>query len=94
MLPDTAATTIADILSKQQREKQGALTIMNTSPKINNNPPWEDWEDHGGFDDDEALIGKRITFQSVPYQKRSWYYEKKSSSPQEPITVSIQMSFL
>ena len=46
------------------------------------------------FDDDEALIGKRITFQSVPYQKRPWYYEKKSNSPQKPITVSIQMSFL
>ena len=94
MLPDTAATTIVDILSKQQREKQGALTIMNTSPKINNNPPWEDWEDHGGFDDDEALIGKRITFQSIPYQKRPWYYETKSSGPQKTITVSIQMSFL
>ena len=94
MSPDTAAMTIADILSKQQREKQGALTIMNTSTKKKNSPPWEDWEDHGGFDDDEALIGKRITFQSLSYQKRPWYYEKKSSGPQKPITVSIQMSFL
>ena len=69
---------------------------MNTTAQIKteSHPPWEDWEDHGGFDDEEALMGKKITLQSAHFQERQWYYEKKRCNPQKPITVSIQMSFL
>ena len=72
------------------------MLSMKTTTQVQSesNPPWEDWEDHGGFDDEEALMGKRITFLSAPFQERQWYYEKKHCSHQEPITVSIQLSFL
>ena len=72
------------------------MLSMKTAAQMRseNHPPWEDWEDHGGFDDEEALMGKRITLQSVPFQERQWYYEKKRSYHQKPITVSIQLSFL
>ena len=31
------------------------MLIMNTPPQvqIENCPPWKDWEDQGGFDDEE-----------------------------------------
>lgn len=72
------------------------MLIMNTTVQIQSesHPSWEDWEDHGGFDDEEALMGKKLTFQTVPFQERQWYYEKKPSSYKQLITVSIQMSFL
>jgi len=72
------------------------MLSMNTAAQIQSKspPPWEDWEDHGGFDDEEALMGKKIIPQSAPFQDRQWYYEKKRSYHQKPITLSIQMSFL
>ncbi len=66
----------------------------NAQMRSENHPPWEDWEDHGGFDDEEALMGKRFTLQSATFQERQWYYEKKRGNHQKPILVSIQMSFL
>lgn len=59
-----------------------------------NHPAWEDWEDQGGFDDEESLMGKRITFQSAIFQNRSWYYEKKKIITPRTITFGVQMSFL
>ncbi len=72
------------------------MLIMKTTVQIQSesHPPWEDWEDNGGFDDEEALMGKRISFQSAPFLETPWYYEKKRSNRQKPIPVSIQMSFL
>ena len=72
------------------------MLSMNAAAQIQSKSPpsWEDWEDHGGYDDEEALMGKKFTFQSAPFQERQWYYEKKRSYHQKPITVSIQLSFL
>ncbi len=69
---------------------------MSTTAQIKteNHPPWEDWEDHGGFDDEESLMGRRITLPPAPFQERQWYYEKKRGNKHQTITVSIQMSFL
>ena len=57
-------------------------------------PPWEDWEDHGGFDDEEALMGKLTSKSPVLFQERPWYYEKQKNRNPHPITVCIQLSFL
>ena len=72
------------------------MLSMNAAAQMRseNHPPWEDWEDLGGFDDEESLMGKRITFRSTPFQERPWYYENKQAKNRQPITVSIQMSFL
>ena len=72
------------------------MLSMKTTEQVKSesHPSWEDWEDHGGFDDEEALMGKRITLRSVPFQERPWYYEKKQANKHQPIIVSIQMSFL
>ena len=59
-----------------------------------NHPAWEDWEDQGGFNDEESLMEKRITFQSAIFQKRPWYYEKKKIITPRTITFGVQMSFL
>ena len=71
------------------------MLIMNTSAQIRteNRPPWEDWEDHGGFDDEESLMGRLSSTHLIPFQERPWYYEKKRSSPHKPIPFGIQMSF-
>ena len=72
------------------------MLIMNKPVQIQteNRPPWEDWEDHGGFDDEESLMGKAITHQSAPFQERPWYYEKKRTSIYRPAATGIQLSFL
>ncbi len=72
------------------------MLIMNTPAQIQTEtcPPWEDWEDHGGFDDEESLMGKLPSCQSVPCPERPWYYEKKRSGIHLPIRASIQLSFL
>lgn len=51
------------------------MLIMNTPAQIQteNRPPWEDWEDHGGFDDEESLMGKLFVNQPVAFQDRPWY---------------------
>ena len=66
-----------------------AAQIQSKSP-----PPWEDWEDHGGYDGEESLMGKAITHQSAPFQERPWYYEKKRASIYRPGATGIQLSFL
>ncbi len=65
--------------------------IMNTRET---NLPWDDWEDQGGFDDEEALFGKYSSSQKEPFLERPWYYEKKRYSVHQPLFVCIQMSFL
>ena len=57
---------------------------MNSVTKIKNNPPWEDWEDHGGFDDVESLVGQKSTLHLAPFQERPWYYEKKHAQKHQP----------
>lgn len=57
-------------------------------------PPWEDWEDQGGFDDEDSLMGKLPSYQSTPFPERPWYYEKKQGCTHQPIQTSIQLSFL
>ena len=51
------------------------MLSMKTTAQVQSesHPPWEDWEDHGGFDDEEALMGKKIIPQSAPFQERPWY---------------------
>ncbi len=56
--------------------------------------PWDDWEDHGGFDDDESLMGIITPERSVFFQVRPWYYENKQSKPFTPVVISVQTSFL
>lgn len=72
------------------------MLIMNTSSqlKTENGPPWEDWEDNGGFDDEESLIGKLSSNRLITFQERPWYYEKKRSITHQPIALGIQISFL
>ena len=38
------------------------MLIMNTTlqGQAENCPPWKDWEDDGGFDDEEALMGVTV----------------------------------
>ena len=72
------------------------MLIMSTpeQSQAENRPPWEDWEDHGGFDDEESLMGKAVSRQSAPFQERPWYYEKKRSGFFQPADTGIQLSFL
>ena len=67
---------------------------MDTVSKAETSPPWEDWEDHGGFDDEDALMGSIASKQQLPNQERPWYYEKKQKCAYQPITFSVQLSFL
>ena len=68
---------------------------MNTATQIQKESrPWEDWEDHGGFDDEESLMGVTAPKQSVIFQEKPWYYEKKRGNVHQPITFGIQISFL
>ena len=56
-------------------------------------PAWEDWEDEGGFDDDESLMGFTPHRTSKgPPQERPWYYEQKKSGPFG--IMAMQLSFL
>ena len=69
--------------------------FMNTAPQIQKeNRPWEDWEDHGGFDDEDSLFGGPSLNQSAPFLERPWYYEKKRNSVHRSRFVCVQMSFL
>lgn len=72
------------------------MLIMSTSPQIQteNCPPWKDWEDQGGFDDDEALDGIIDPKRPTPFQERLWYYEKKRKCTWQPIIFGVQLSFL
>ncbi len=56
--------------------------------------PWSDWEDHGGFDDEDALMGRIDQRRHIPFPELPWYYEKKQCVLCRPVTVGIQMSFL
>ena len=67
---------------------------MVTQIKKENPSPWEDWEDHGGFDDDEALIGKYILNYPPSFKRRPWYYEKQQRKIRHSGRASIQLSFL
>ncbi len=68
---------------------------MNTATQIQKESrPWEDWEDHGGFDDEESLMGIAVPKRSVIFQEKPWYYEKKRGNVHRPITFGIQISFL
>ena len=68
---------------------------MNTDSQIQKgNKPWEDWEDYGGFDDEESLMGVAAQKRSVIFQEKPWYYEKKRGSAHQPNTFGIQTSFL
>ena len=71
-------------------------TMMDTPMQIQRraDPPWKDWEDHGGYDDEETLLGSIVFNKPALPQDRPWYYEKKRYSPCQPITVCIQMTFL
>ena len=71
-------------------------TMMDSSMQIQRrgDPPWKDWEDQGGFDDEEALMGVIASKRSASFQEQPWYYEKKQANKHQPIMVSIQMSFL
>ena len=69
--------------------------LMNTAVHIQKDSgPWEDWEDCGGFDDEESLVGMSIMQQSDIFQEKTWYYEKKRGSIHQPNTFGIQTSFL
>ena len=72
------------------------MLIMNTPAQIQteNRPPWEDWEDQGGFDDEESLMGRLSSNQLIPFQERPWYYEKKRPRIYRPAATGIQLSFL
>ena len=67
------------------------MLILSTPAQIQakTSPPWEDWEDQGGFDDEESLIGKLSSNQLIHFQERSWYYEKKRSITYKPIAFGI-----
>lgn len=58
------------------------------------NRPWEDWEDDGGFDDDDALMWIITPKRQLPVQERPWYYEKRGKRADRPLTFSVQLSFL
>ena len=69
--------------------------LMNKATQIQKeHMPWEDWEDHGGFDDEESLMGVTAPKRSVIFQEIPWYYEKKRGNVHQPITFGIQISFL
>ena len=69
--------------------------LINTATQIQKeSKPWEDWEDYGGFDDEESLMGVAAQKRSVIFQEKPWYYEKKRGSAHQSITFGIQMSFL
>ena len=69
--------------------------LMNKATQIQKeNSPWEDWEDHGGFDDEESLMGVAAPNRPFIFQEKPWYYEKKRGSFHQPITFGIQISFL
>lgn len=72
------------------------MLIMNTPPQVQkeNCPPWKDWEDDGGFDDEESLMGVTGSKRSAIFQEKPWYYEKKRGNVRQPITFGIQISFL
>ncbi len=69
--------------------------LINTATQIQKeNSPWEDWEDHGGFDDEESLMENGVPRQSAPFHERPWYYEKKWTGIYRPTATGIQLSFL
>lgn len=69
--------------------------LLNITTQIQKESrPWEDWEDHGGFDDEESLMGVAAPKRSIIFLEKPWYYEKKRNSTQHPITFGIQISFL
>lgn len=69
--------------------------LTNTDTQIQKeNNPWEDWEDCGGFDDEESLIGMSIMQGPDVFQAMPWYYEKKRGSNHQSNTLGIQTSFL
>ncbi len=67
---------------------------MSTAKQNEKGLPWEDWEDHGGFDDDEALDGIIAPKRPTQFQERPWYYEKKRGNVNKAIVFGIQTSFL
>ena len=68
---------------------------MEAKNNLEKHPAWEDWEDHGGFDDEEALMGILHSRKKNDFlQERPWYYEKNKTRHYAPQIATKQLSFL